>query len=536
MNLDPSTESSSNPSTPVPESPTLSHLPSQSPEHISNHLSPSTFYQSLSNSDSSINATMTRRSPETQSITTTTVTESNETGSVSSIPTLGEDNYSSWLMSIEAYLTMKELDGILDGSEGTPTDPLLLTNYLKRCKQIAGMLILKLSDRNRELLVNNTNKKNPALLWSTINSHYASTEARNQARVFTKLFSLKCQEEDLGSFISSAKKILNELSAIGVKTDDSLIAFFLLYLLPDSMSNVKDLVIHGASITNTSLTVDAVLKHLQNTISDKKVNSSNVIPSALSVVKQTPSRDWPICSNGTHNNLTAHSEANCWQLHPEKKSTQSHRGKRSANSAVSSQKVPLPPAMTFHLLAIFNLKRTVKALESLLDSGASVQMFAKREFFKTYSEVKEDVTLAGGTVIQAIGSGSFVIRCEDREVTLSNCLHIPTLTNNLVSLSHLYAKGCQLFSLGNQMFEIRLNGSRLLHGSIQDGVFVLAITIGTPHLTLNIARPQTDVTLLHRRLGHLNLGYLRMIKPNLPILPPCSTCMLSKHHRLPFPG
>lgn len=192
--------------------------------------------------------------------------------------------------------------------------------------------------------------------------------------------------------------------------------------------------------------------------------------------------------------------------------------------------------MTFHLLAIFNLKRTVNVIKSLLDSGASVPMLAKREFFKTYSEVKEDVTLADGSVIQAIGTGTVVLRCESREITLSNCLHIPTLTNNLISLSHLYTKGCQLFYLGNNLFEVRLNGSRLLHGSIQDGIFILAITLGTHVHSVNSAQHQADVTLLHRRLGHLNISYLRMMVPQLSSLPPCNTCMLSKHHRLPFSG
>lgn len=182
------------------------------------------------------------------------------------------------------------------------------------------------------------------------------------------------------------------------------------------MSNVKYLVIHGASITNTNLTVDAVLKHLQNTISDKKINSTNGQSLALTVRQHSSgSRDWPICSNGIHNPLTAHIEANCWQLHPEKKSVQSNRAKKTASSAIpaSSQSLPLPPAMTFHLLAIFNLKRAVNIIESLLDSGASVPMFAKREFFKTYSEVKEDVTLADGSVIPAIGTGTVVLRCEN---------------------------------------------------------------------------------------------------------------------------
>lgn len=416
MNQDSDHLDISNSQSPLPESPTLSVSSSHLEDNTEEPLSSSTIYLSLPNSSSSSFATMTTRTPDHSSLPVTTVTETNETGSVSSIPILGEDNFSTWLMSIEAYFTMKDLDGILDGSERVPEDPSLLPNYLKRCKQIAGMLILKLSDRNRELLVNNINKKDPALLWSSINSHYASTEARNQARVFTKLFSLKCHEEDLSSFISAAKKILNELSAIGVKTDDSLIAFFLLYLLPDSMSNVKDLVIHGASITNTNLTVDAVLKHLQNTISDKKISSTTSQSSALTVRQQSStSRDWPVCSNGVHNPLTAHNESNCWQLHPEKKTTHSNRAKKTANSAVpaTSQSLPLPPAMTFHLLAIFNLKRAVNVIESLLDSGASVPMFAKREFFKTYSDVTEDVTLADGSVIQAIGSGSVVLRCEN---------------------------------------------------------------------------------------------------------------------------
>lgn len=192
--------------------------------------------------------------------------------------------------------------------------------------------------------------------------------------------------------------------------------------------------------------------------------------------------------------------------------------------------------MTFHLLAVFNLKRSVNVIESLLDSGASVPMFAKREFFKTYSEAKEDVTLADGTIIQAVGSGSVVLRCEDREITLSNCPQIPALTNSLVSLSHLYVKGFQLFYLGNQLFEVRLNGSRLLHGSIQDGIFVLLVTIGTLSHSINTVRPQTDVTLLYRRLGDLNLRYLRRLVSHLNSLPTCTTCMLSKHHHLPFPG
>ncbi|KAG0149326.1 hypothetical protein CROQUDRAFT_89417 [Cronartium quercuum f. sp. fusiforme G11] len=42
--------------------------------------------------------------------------------------------------------------------------------------------------------------------------------------------------------------------------------------------------------------------------------------------------------------------------------------------------------------------------------------------------------------------------------------------------------------------------------------------------------------LLHRRPGHLNQGYMERLKHHFISLPPCSVCMYSKHHRLPFSG
>lgn len=138
------------------------------------------------------------------------------------------------------------------------------------------------------------------------------------------------------------------------------------------------------SITNTSLSVNAVLKPFQNTTSNKKINTSGSIPTALSVRQNSNSTDCLICSNGQHNSLTAHSDSNFWQLHQEKNSI---FGKELANSAVTSsnESLPLSPAMTFHLLSIFNLKKPTSLIESLLYSEASVSMFATRDSFKTYS-------------------------------------------------------------------------------------------------------------------------------------------------------
>lgn len=71
-------------------------------------------------------------------------------------------------MYIIPYLTVKELDSILNGSEPTPTTTTLLKNLLRHRTQITGMLILKLRKQKPESFLNKTKKKDLTLLWCTL--------------------------------------------------------------------------------------------------------------------------------------------------------------------------------------------------------------------------------------------------------------------------------------------------------------------------------------------------------------------------------
>lgn len=115
----------------------------------------------------------------------------------------------------------------------------------------------------------------------------------------------------------------------------------------------------------------------------------------------------------------------------------------SANLVISSSIIPpTPPTMTTYLLATFS--KTSNKFESILDSGASTPIITSQYDFKMYSDHVEDVNLADGTEIRTQGRRSLEMKGKDYILQLTNCLHIPTLAPNLISLSYLFQQGCQL--------------------------------------------------------------------------------------------
>lgn len=234
---------------------------------------------------------------------------------------LSDDNWGTWYSVMESYFLIKDLDGILNETEVAPPPCDIAGSKLfaKRKKNIAGIIGLKLSDPIQELLVTDINWRDPVALWNDIKSHFASTKARNRGRMFSKPFSLSCTGNDISEFITSAKKTLNELPAIGVHTDSKMIAHFLLHLLPSHLESFKDMIIHTAEVTDKTLSVDSVINLLQQHVNNKNTQaaSSNSV-SALSAVNSSSHIvntgpvgrfKQPICTNVQHNPATQHAAA-----------------------------------------------------------------------------------------------------------------------------------------------------------------------------------------------------------------------------------
>lgn len=86
---------------------------------------------------------------------------------------------------------------------------------------------------NRDLLLNDDNRKDAKALWDAITIEYSSTKARNCSRAFNKFLNIKCNDGDLKKYLAQFRQSSNELKDIGVKLDDDLLAHMALHHLPE---------------------------------------------------------------------------------------------------------------------------------------------------------------------------------------------------------------------------------------------------------------------------------------------------------------
>lgn len=186
----------------------------------------------------------------------------------------------------------------------------------------------------------------------------------------------------------------------------------------------------------------------------------------------------------------------------------------------------------------------------LLDSGASVHMTYKKNFFRDFQEFTNEnriVTLGNEQIIKANGIGTIQIKkCINgqwEENILTNVLYVPDLRRNLFSEGAIMHKGFEI---------VKKNKSALIY---KDGKIVLTANQSSNNLyTMNFTTiinvnscnttqdKKSDLKVWHERLGHLNIKEIRnMIKLDLIQCEDsdcenfvCEACMYGKQSRLPF--
>lgn len=104
----------------------------------------------------------------------------NESGQY--IQALTQENHHLWKSSMLSHFLEHNLDSIVDGTELKPAENLSaeLANWNLRNKKAAGFMARKMDSYNRDLLLNDDNRKDAKALWEAITLEYSSTKARNR--------------------------------------------------------------------------------------------------------------------------------------------------------------------------------------------------------------------------------------------------------------------------------------------------------------------------------------------------------------------
>ncbi|MBW0546139.1 hypothetical protein O181_085854 [Austropuccinia psidii MF-1] len=155
-------------------------------------------------------------------------------------------------------------------------------------------------------------------------------------------------------------------------------------------------------------------------------------------------------------------------------------------------------------------------------------MFNSQKFFLSLSDPTNIRVTTGDTnsSLKAVGVGKVSLMCDSRPLELDDCLYVPNLKCNLISLLALF-KNKLTINRSNNMFSMELNNFTLLSGRIINQLMHVNYTIPKVHLTV------TRNNLWHQRLGHPGPAVLK--KLGLPTNDAmCTVCKLKKAHKQPF--
>lgn len=179
----------------------------------------------------------------------------------------------------------------------------------------------------------------------------------------------------------------------------------------------------------------------------------------------------------------------------------------------------------------------------ILDSGASDHFLCNKELFSSFTSTQpKPIGVANGKVVHAIGEGTAVLKVihDDKSfvVTLDNVLFVPVMPKSLISVGQLsdqftivfHRKVCSISINTADPFIIPISTSSNLFEAIIEPVKSCAFVA-------------VDVNIAHKRLGHINMDYVRQVAKEqlgLSILPSskpalCEGCMIGKSTKLSVP-
>ncbi|KAF7147414.1 hypothetical protein RHSIM_Rhsim03G0207400 [Rhododendron simsii] len=126
------------------------------------------------------------------------------------------------------------------------------------------------------------------------------------------------------------------------------------------------------------------------------------------------------------------------------------------------------------LLTISEGINTSSRDEWILDSGCTMHVCSKKEFFDTFQEKDGgSLFLGDGTPCEIRGFGNVKIKMFDGAVrTLSGVAYAPKLRRNLISLSRMDSIGCKYFAGGGAM-KVTRGGKVLMKGEKCKGLYRL---------------------------------------------------------------
>ncbi|MBW0536135.1 hypothetical protein O181_075850 [Austropuccinia psidii MF-1] len=411
---------------------------------------------------------------------------------ISTIPILDGTNYGHWQMRMKIHLRSRDLLDVCENSRSNDTSTSSINKWKKASFEAINLITTRITERVFREVVNSETIENSQLLWAKISEQYASKRAVNRGRVWMDW--QRCfYDGNLQNYIDNCRKLMMELDAVSIVVPNELLSYSLLGKLGgnsqlnqfvETLTFNEDIIEKPMIILSRLQDFASHINHSNISVAKKEHDSSALITSF-----SEPHKIIFYCSHGKHNKrCTTHKKEECWAENPHLRPARLEK-KRKNNPAAHLSIAQALTTLGGSSVPTHN--------QVVVDCGATHHMFNSPKFFlncfkKIYSRV---ATGDSNSKLWAQGIGSVQLECEGQLLNLRNCLYVPKLKCNLISLLELFKEDLTIQRTGNT-FRLISNNRTLLKGDIDNRLMHITYSLPTSLLTMS------DKNLWHCRLGH----------------------------------
>eukprot|EP00733_Pompholyxophrys_punicea_P000255 Pompholyxophrys_punicea_v1_NODE_55_length_4195_cov_3.523671.p2 type:complete len:484 gc:universal NODE_55_length_4195_cov_3.523671:106-1557(+) len=439
-------------------------------------------------------------------------------------------NFNLWRMRLECVLLEKDLFEALDDA---PEDERELQWWKIKDRKAKACLLLRINDD----LVESTSEMGETTMevLEAMKRRYASVGMVSQLTARREVLELRMKEgEDIKSHISHLEASLRKLKLAGGEMADPDCIATLLLSLPPSWQPMRLLIENRVDAGELTFEVvkgilmgeqrsrDAVTSQTVKTESvavvkekyqGRKVNSNTV---RLCYSCSLPGHIAKDCPKKNLNSTPRTTKKECENCHLKNHTTAECRKKKQT------------------LLVVEQLHTVTSEQPTwVIDSGASSHMCHSAEMFINMRDVDDIVVVvADRRELRAHAIGTVLFQTVEREFIVEDCLFVPELGHNLLSVPALTKK----------KFQITFSEDFCTFGDVivpkKGNLYLLeCLPAKKDQIRENASFGQQKecLELWHRRLGHLNELDIKRIVEIKGDLSFCDICQFGKSHRLPFP-
>ncbi|MBW0471577.1 hypothetical protein O181_011292 [Austropuccinia psidii MF-1] len=373
------------------------------------------------------------------------------------------------------------------------------SKWTKAIYDAINIITTRISERVLLEVINSETNKKANLLWSKMNGQYASKRLINRGRIWMDW--QRCfYNGNLQNYIDSCRKLLMELETVSIKVPNELLSYSLLGKLagdPKLQQLVKSLTLNDELIEHPNLILTCLQDYIRLTKTKDPISTS--LPSALVSSTNESFKIIHYCTNGKHNpKRMTHKKEECWAENPQLRPNQQDNKREKFQSTAYF--------LTAKALITSSSNTQSGSIQVILDCGAMHHMFNSKTFLISLRNSSPfSVTIGDSrSSLRAYGIGTVELYCKYQPLILNDCLFVPNLSCNLVSLLTLFERKV-IINQVEERFTLESKDHILLEGKVINKLMHIDYTLPISLLTIN------HQNLWHKTLGHPSSQVLKMM-------------------------